>query len=86
MQGLCCPVIDTTNSATVPQGAVTFTDSVAGTTVSLNGSVAVPLTEGKVSLNIIPSAAGAHTITAHYEGVNDSFASSTGQASLTVLP
>lgn len=79
-------VIDTTKSATVPNGGVTFTDSVGGTTVSLNGGAAVPLTDGKASLNIIPSTAGAHTITAHYDGVDDSFVSSTGQASLTVLP
>jgi hypothetical protein len=77
-------VIDTTNSATVPNGSVTFADSVGGTTVSLNGGAAVPLADGKARLNVIPHVAGAHTITAHYGGVNDSFASSTGQASLTV--
>ena len=77
-------VIVTANSATVPNGGVTFTDSVGGTTVSLNGGAAVPLTDGKARLNVIPRVAGAQTITAHYGGVNDSFASSTGRASLTV--
>ena len=77
-------VKDTTTSVTVPNGGVTFTDSVGGTTVSLNRAVAVPLTDGTAKLNVIPSVAGAHTITAHYDGVNDRFAASTGQASLTV--
>jgi sugar lactone lactonase YvrE len=77
-------VKDTTTPANVPNGAVTFTDSVGGTTVSLNGGVAVPLTGGSAKLNTIPRVAGAHTITAHYDGVIVCYATSTGQASLTV--
>jgi hypothetical protein len=77
-------VKDTTNPPT--GGGVTFTDSVGGTTVSLNGGAAVPLSDGEAVLNVIPTVAGTHTITAHYGGVNDSFAGSTGEASLTVEP
>ena len=80
-------VTDTTNSATVPEGGgVTFTDSVGDTVVSLSGGAAVPLNDGKATLNLTLPVAGAQTITAHYGGVNDSFAGSTGQASLTVQP
>lgn len=77
-------VLDTTTAATVPTGSVTFTDSVGGVLVSLNGGVPVPLSEGKATLTMIPNVAGTHTITAHYGGVDASFAGSTGQASLMV--
>jgi hypothetical protein len=77
-------VTDTSTSATVVQGGVNFTDGVGGQVLSLNGGVAVPLSGGKAVLTMVPSVAGAHTITAHYVGVNDSFVGSTGEASLTV--
>ncbi|MGC2398285.1 MAG: Ig-like domain repeat protein [Acidobacteriaceae bacterium] len=79
-------VTDTSTSATVVQGGVSFTDSVGGQVLSLNGGAAVPLSGGKVVLTIVPSVAGAHTITAHYGGVDDSFLGSTAEASLTVQP
>jgi hypothetical protein len=46
----------------------------------------VPLSSGKAVLSIIPKVAGEHAITAHYGGVNSSFAGSTGEAALTVYP
>jgi streptogramin lyase len=77
-------VTDSSTSATVVQGGVTFTDSVGGQVLSLNGGAAVPLSSGKAVLTIVPSVAGAHTITAHYGGVDNSFVGSTTEASLTV--
>jgi streptogramin lyase len=79
-------VSDTFSPATIAQGGVTFTDSVGGRVVSLDGGAAVPLTNGKAVVTMIPSVAGAHTISAHYGGEDNSFLGSTGQASLTVLP
>jgi hypothetical protein len=77
-------VTDTSTSATAVQGGVNFTDSVGGQLLSLNGGVAVPLSGGKAVLTMVPSVAGAHTITAHYGGVANSFLGSTAEASLTV--
>jgi streptogramin lyase len=77
-------VTDTSTSATVVQGGVTFTDSVGGQVLSLNGGAAVPLSGGKALLTTVESVAGAHTITAHYGGVDNSFVGSTAEASLTV--
>jgi streptogramin lyase len=77
-------VVDTFDPATIPTGAVTVTDTIGSQVVTLNGGAAVTLSNGKATLTMIPSVAGAHTITAHYGGVNNSFLSSTGQASLTV--
>jgi sugar lactone lactonase YvrE len=79
-------VSDTFSPATIAQGGVTFTDSVGGQAVSLNGGAAVALSNGKAVLTMVPSVAGAHTISAHYGGVDDSFLGSTGQATLTVQP
>ncbi len=79
-------VSDTLTPATIPQGGVAFTDSAGGQVVSLNGGAAVALSNGKAVVTMIPAVAGAHTISAHYGGVNDSFLGSTGQASLTVQP
>lgn len=79
-------VTDTSTLSIVPEGGgVTFTDIVLGKAVSLNGGAPVPLSSGKATLNIIPKVAGEHTITAHYTGVNASFAGSSSQAALTVL-
>jgi sugar lactone lactonase YvrE len=79
-------VTDTSTLSIVPEGGgVTFTDIVLGKPVSLNGGAPVPLSGGKAVLNLIPRVAGEHTITAHYAGVDASFAGSTGQAALTVL-
>jgi streptogramin lyase len=77
-------VTDTSTPATVVQGGVTFTDSVGGQVVSLNGGAAVLLSGGKAVLTMVPSIAGAHTITAHYYGVDDSWLGSTVAANLTV--
>jgi hypothetical protein len=77
-------VLDTTTATTVPTGSVTFADSVGGMLVSLNGGAPVPLSDGRAMLTMIPDVAGTHTITAHYEGVDASFAGSTAQASLMV--
>jgi sugar lactone lactonase YvrE len=74
----------TTASTVVDGGDVVFSDSVGGVTVSLNGGIGIPLSAGKAALHFVPSLAGAHTITAHYAGVDDRFASSTGQVSLSV--
>ena len=79
-------VEDTTTAATVPNGSVAFTDSVGGTVVSLNGGAAVPLSNGKAVLTVIPNVAGTHTITAHYSGIDDRFTGSTGEVSLIVQP
>jgi hypothetical protein len=82
---LTATVIDPTTSAPSPWGgSVTFTDTVAGVTVSLNGGAAVRLNDGTATLNVTPSIAGTHTITANYVDGCGCFASSTGQASLTV--
>jgi hypothetical protein len=50
----------------------------------LNGGAAVRLNDGTATLNVTPSIAGTHTITANYVDGCGCFASSTGQASLTV--
>jgi streptogramin lyase len=77
-------VVDTFDSAMIPTGSVTVTDTVGSQVAPLNGGAAVTLSNGKATLTMIPSVAGVHTITAHYAGVNNSFLSSTGQVSLTV--
>jgi sugar lactone lactonase YvrE len=80
-------VADTSVLSIVPEGGgVTFTDTLGGKAVVLNGGVPVPLSGGKAVLSMIPKAAGEHAITAHYGGVNASFASSTGGAALAVYP
>jgi large repetitive protein len=80
-------VADTSVLSVVPEGGgVTFTDTVGGKAVVLNGGAPVPLSGGKAVLSMIPKVAGEHAITAHYGGVNASFASSTGGAALTVYP
>jgi sugar lactone lactonase YvrE len=82
---LTATVTDTTTVSIVPEGGgVTFTDTLLGKTVVLNGGAPVPLSGGKATLNITPHVAGEHTITAHYGGVNASFVSSTGEAALAV--
>jgi sugar lactone lactonase YvrE len=82
---LTATVADTTTASIVPEGgSVTFTDTVSGKAVVLNGGVPVPLSGGKATLNISPKVAGEHTITAHYSGVNASFVSSTSEAALAV--
>jgi streptogramin lyase len=77
-------VVDSFDTPTIPTGAVTVTDTIDSQVVTLNGGAPVTLINGKATLTMTPSVAGAHTITAHYGGVNNSFLSSTGQASLTV--
>jgi Bacterial Ig-like domain (group 3) len=81
---LTATVSDTTTPATVPTGGASFTDSVGGTTVSLNGGAAVPLSGGTATLPVTLTVAGAHTITANYAGVSGTLAVSTGSVSLTV--
>jgi streptogramin lyase len=73
-------VSDTTNVGTVPTGSVTFSDSVAG---SLNGGAGVTLVSGVASLTgvILSGSAGtSHTITANYQGVEDTFLASSNTA------
>jgi sugar lactone lactonase YvrE len=79
-------VTDTLNAANVPTGGVTVTDTANNVSVSLNGGVPVPLNGGKAVLTMIPGVAGTHTITAHYNGVDASFAGSTIVADLSVQP
>jgi sugar lactone lactonase YvrE len=79
-------VTDTTNAASVPTGGVTVTDTVGNVSTSLNGGAPVPLSGGKAVLTMIPSIAGMHTITAHYNGINYSFADSTIEADLSLQP
>jgi Bacterial Ig-like domain (group 3) len=80
-------VADTSVLSIVPQGGgVTFTDTVGGKAVVLNEGAPVPLSGGKAVLSMIPKVAGEHAITAHYGGVNASFAGSTGEAALAVYP
>jgi Bacterial Ig-like domain (group 3) len=82
---LTATVADTTTVSIVPEGGgVTFTDTLLGETVVLNGGAPVPLSGGRATLNITPHVAGEHTITAHYGGVNASFVSSAGEATLAV--
>ena len=77
-------VTDTSVLSKIPQGGVTFTDTVSQQTVMLNGGEPVPLSGGQAILRFIPHLAGEHMITAHYDGVNASFAGSTGVRVLTV--
>jgi len=77
-------VVDTDNASTIPQGGISLTDTVGGQVIPLNGGADVALSGGQATVTMVPSIAGTHTITAHYNGVNDSFIGSTGQASLTV--
>jgi hypothetical protein len=80
-------VADTSVLSIVPEGGgVTFTDTLGGKAVVLNGGAPVPLSGGKAVLTMIPKVVGEHAITVHYGGVNASFASSTGEAALTVYP
>jgi sugar lactone lactonase YvrE len=82
---LTATVADTSVASIVPTGgSVTFTDTLLGNEVVLNGGQPVPLGGGKAVLQILPKT-GDHTITAHYSGVNAAFAGSTGQALLTVF-
>ncbi len=90
-------VSDTTTSATVPAGGVSFTDTLGTTVVSLNGGAAVTLVAGRATLQVTPTVAGVHTITANFVGsapaptvqlapkvANNTFASSSASATLTV--
>jgi streptogramin lyase len=77
-------VVDTDNASTIPQGGISLTDTVGGQVIPLNGGADVALSSGQATVTMVPSIAGTHTVTAHYNGVNDSFIGSTGQASLTV--
>ena len=72
-------VSDTFSPATIAQGGVTFTDSVGGQVVALDGGAAVPLSNGRAVVTMVPSVAGAHTISAHYGGVDDSFLAARGK-------
>jgi hypothetical protein len=77
-------VSDASYSAIIPQGGnVTFTDTAKGKTTALNGGVAVPLSNGKATVELVSSVPGEHTITAHYGGVNASFAGSTGESAFS---
>jgi DNA-binding beta-propeller fold protein YncE len=94
---LTAVVSDTTTPATVPAGAVSFSDTVGTTTVSLNGGAAVTLVAGTATLQVTPTVVGVHTITANFVGAapkptarleprsaSRQFGSSSGSATLTV--
>ena len=77
-------VSDASYTPIIPQGgSVSFTDTVLGKATALNGGLAVPLTDGKATITILSSVTGEHTITAHYGGVNASFAASTGESAFS---
>jgi sugar lactone lactonase YvrE len=78
-------VTDTTSghTATLPTGGVKFTDTLGSTVVSLNGGTAVTLSSGVAILSAVTlSGAGLHTITANYQGVTGSFATSTNTTTI----
>jgi hypothetical protein len=77
-------VVDTNSALTIPEGAVTVTDTVGSQVTTLNHGAAVTLSSGKATLTMVPGVAGTHTITAHYDGGDDGFLASTAQASLVV--
>ena len=78
-------VSDTFSAATIVRSGVTFTDTVAGQMVPLNGGAAVVFEQRNSGGDHGGrGVAGAHVITAHYGGMDNSFLGSTGQASLTV--
>jgi sugar lactone lactonase YvrE len=85
---LTATVADTTagHTATVPTGGVTFMDTVGSTVISLNGGAAVPLNGAGVAVlsGVTLSGAGAHTITANYTGVANTFLVSSNTTPLTV--
>jgi hypothetical protein len=67
------------HTSTVPTGAVSFTDTVGSTAISLNGGAPVNLSAGTAALTgVVLSGIGSHTITANYAGVSGSFLTSTG--------
>lgn len=73
------------HTATVPTGAVTFTDTVGATAVTLNGGSAVTLSAGTATLTgVTLSGSGTHTITASYSGVSGSFLTSSNTTTLAV--
>jgi sugar lactone lactonase YvrE len=85
---LTATVTDTTagHTATVPTGGVTFMDTVGSTVISLNSGAAVPLNGAGVAIlnGVTLSGAGAHTITANYAGVTNTFLASSHTTPLTV--
>jgi hypothetical protein len=70
----------------VPAGNVTATDMLGDVITMLNGGIPVSLANGKAILTMTAGAAGSHTITVHYNGVDASFAGSTGTTNLIVSP
>ena len=85
---LTATVTDTTagHTATIPSGGVTFMDTVGTTVTSLNGGSAVTLNGAGVAVlnGVTLSGAGAHTITANYVGVTNTFLASSHTTPLTV--
>ncbi len=72
-------------AATLPAGTVTFTDTLGGTTVDLNGGAGVTLTAGKAVLSgVVLSGIGTHTLTATYPGVPGAFLASAGSATVAL--
>ena len=79
-------VTDQSHANVVPEGGgVFFTDTISGKVTAFNGGAAVPLVDGKATLNVTPTVSGEHTISAHYGGVDASYAGSTGEAALSVF-
>ncbi len=70
-------------AATLPTGAVTFKDTLGGTTTDLNGGAGVTLSAGKAVLSgVVLSGVGTHTLTATYPGVTGTFLASAGSATV----
>jgi hypothetical protein len=80
-------VADTTSgdTSTIPTGPVTFTDTVGSTITSLNGGSAVSLGAGIATLTGVRlSGIGAHTITASYAGLSNTYKASSNVATVTL--
>jgi hypothetical protein len=78
-------VTDQSHANVLPEGGrVIFTDTISGKVTALNGGAAVPLVNGRTTLRVAPTVAGVHTISAHYSGVDATYASSTGEALVSV--
>jgi sugar lactone lactonase YvrE len=73
----------TGHTSTVPTGAVSFTDTLGSTVVSLNSGNAMTLASGAAVLTgVTLGGAGLHTITANYAGVSGSFLASSNTTTI----
>lgn len=85
---LAATVSDTTtgDTANVPTGEVSFTDTLGSTLTSLNNGIGVNLSAvGQATLNgVLLRGIGTHTVTAVYGGATNSYLTSTGTTQITV--